>query len=127
MRVKKISGEWTPSEKKDLQIGEIIDISDAKSLVEQGLAIYVDENDQEYDKIPTAWEFKPKEKTEKVEEKVDIVEDKKAQAKAALVERLKKGREEKKKKELEKKLKEQEKVAQKALEEAKKVFDEKPL
>lgn len=45
--VKKIKAEWEPSENKGLKVGETIDMTDAQRLVDQGLAVYVDENGNE--------------------------------------------------------------------------------
>ncbi len=41
MLVKKIKGEWAPSEKKDLKVGEVIDITDPRQLILDGTVIAV--------------------------------------------------------------------------------------
>lgn len=41
MLVKKIDSEWMPSEKKDLKVGDTIEITDPKDLILQGKAVAV--------------------------------------------------------------------------------------
>lgn len=39
--VKKLKGEWSPAEKKDLKVGETIDITDPKQLILDGTVVAV--------------------------------------------------------------------------------------
>lgn len=45
--VKKINELWEPSEKPNLKVGERIEVTDYKSLVVSGMAVLVDDNDNE--------------------------------------------------------------------------------
>ena len=140
MRIRKLKEEWKPSENISLQVGEIIDISDPKALVEQGLAIYVDADGDDWERYPIAWSYRPKTEEQKKNE-VDPIEVEKAHK---AVVKLKKQEQARKMREIqaikradrkreieiekkEKMLKEQEDKAQKALEEAMKVVNEQPL
>jgi hypothetical protein len=130
MRVRKLSSDWVPSENKSLQVGEIIDISDAKSLVDQGLAIYVDENDEDYEKIPVAWEYRKKVFTPQQEVKKEkrlTPEEKRLYIKTLRTEQLEKARKAKREKDLERKLKEQEEALEKSRLEAIEALNGKPL
>lgn len=44
MLVKKINPEWTPSENKDLKVGETIDVSNPETLIKSGTVVAVDAN-----------------------------------------------------------------------------------
>lgn len=48
--VKKINSEWRPSESPDMKIGDVIDMTSADALVDQGMAVYVDEQGNELQK-----------------------------------------------------------------------------
>lgn len=45
--VKKIDWRWEPSEKRNLQVGETIDLPNVQALIEQGSAVYADEQGNE--------------------------------------------------------------------------------
>ena len=45
--LKKIKADWLPSEKPDLAIGEVLEVTDYRRLVQSGTAILVDENGNE--------------------------------------------------------------------------------
>ncbi len=45
--VKKIHQDWTPSEKPDLKVGDVIYMTNAQALVDSGLAVYVDDKGNE--------------------------------------------------------------------------------
>lgn len=45
--VKKVDSTWSPSEKRDLKVGEVIEITDYVTLVRTGAAILVDEQGNE--------------------------------------------------------------------------------
>lgn len=42
--LKKIDPAWAPAEKKDLRVGETVEIGDVEALVKSGAAVIVDEN-----------------------------------------------------------------------------------
>lgn len=148
MRVRKISPEWQPSENKSLQVGEIIDISTPRTLVEQGMAIYVDDDGDDWEKFPIAWDFRPKTKEQKEREKAeqnrikeleDALKLTPAEREKARLEAVKVMKQEQARKMLEAKakkkamidaqreIKKQEEKAQEALEKAIQIINEKPL
>lgn len=45
--LKKVNSEWFPSEKKDLKVGETIEITDYTNLVKTGVAVLVDGSGKE--------------------------------------------------------------------------------
>lgn len=45
--LKKMNSEWMPSEKRDLKVGEVLEVTDYVTLVRTGAAILVDEQGNE--------------------------------------------------------------------------------
>jgi hypothetical protein len=47
MLLKKINSEWAPAENRHLEVGDTLEVTDYKALVENGLAIIVNEKGEE--------------------------------------------------------------------------------
>jgi len=64
MLVKKINPEWQPAENRGLEVGEVIEITDPRQIVKQGLGVVVAEDGRELSSFELYGELTGDEATE---------------------------------------------------------------